>query len=108
MNKAKRFYQQILLTSGANFCRYRIFIDRKLSEHLLFLKAKNKPLQNLLSKRSTKKNKKKKISVPVVNLRNNYLTQKKRVQLSFGVENSFMDKNRYIIKNLTANLEVVP
>ena len=58
MNKAKRFYQQILLTFGANFCRYRIFIDRKLSEHLLFLKAKNKPLQNLLAKRSTKKKKK--------------------------------------------------
>ena len=48
-----------------------------------------------------------KYSVPVVNLSNNYLTRKERVQSSFGLERSFMDKNRHIKKNLAVNLEIV-
>ena len=48
-----------------------------------------------------------KYSVPVVNLSNNYLTKKERVQLSFGLEHSIVGKNRHVKKNLAANLEVV-
>ena len=44
---------------------------------------------------------------PVVHLSNNYLTEKERGQLSFGLHSSFADKNRDIKKNLATNLEVV-
>ena len=48
-----------------------------------------------------------KYSVPVVNLSNNYLTEKEHVRLSFSLEHSFVDKNKHIEKNSAANLEVV-
>ena len=77
---------------------------KQLNERLQSFKTKNKKLRNLLSKNSTNRIK---YSALVVNLSNNYLTEKERVQLSFSLEHSFVDKNKHIKKNLAANLEVV-
>ena len=35
------------------------------------------------------------------------ITKKERVQLSFGLQHSLVDKNRHVEKYLAANLEVV-
>ena len=67
------------------------------------MKTKNKKLRKLLSINSTNRIK---YSVPLVNLSNNHLTEKELVQLSFGLEHSFVDKNKHIKKKLAANLEV--
>ena len=56
-------------------------------------------MRNLLSKNATNQIK---YSVPV-----NYLTEKERVQLSFGLEHNFVDKNKHIKNNFAANLEEV-
>ena len=60
-------------------------------------------MRKLLSINSTNRIK---YSVPLVNLSNNHLTEKELVQLSFGLEHSFVDKNKHIKKKLAANLEV--
>ena len=73
---------------------------KQLNEPLKSYKTKNKKLRNLLSKNLTNQIK---YSVPVVKLRNNYLTEKEH----FGLEDSFVDKNKHIKKNLVTNLEVV-
>ena len=46
-------------------------------------------------------------TVPVVKLTNNYITKKERFQLSFICKHFFVNKNKYIEKNLTANLRAV-
>ena len=68
---------------------------KQLNECLQSFKTKNKKLRNILSKNSKDRIK---YSVPVVNLSNNYLTKKECAQLKFGLERSFVDKNKHIKK----------
>ena len=68
---------------------------KQLNECLQSFKTKNKKLRNILSKNSKDRIK---YSVPVVNLSNNYLTEKECAQLKFGLERSFVDKNKHIKK----------
>ena len=63
-----------------------------MNERLQYFKTKNKKLGNLLSKNLVNQIK---YSVPIVNLSNNYLTEKECVQLSFGLKHSFVEKKAY-------------
>ena len=63
--------------------------NKQLNERLQYFKTKNKKLGNLLSKNLVNQIK---YSVPIVNLSNNYLTEKECVQLSFGLKHSFVEK----------------
>ena len=43
--------------------------------------------------------------VPVINLFSVQLSDKELSQLSFGLDHSYVDKNKYVKKNLAANFE---
>ena len=76
---------------------------KQLNKRFQSFKTKNKKLRNLLLKNSSNRIK---YSVPVVNLSNNYLTEKKTCSIKIGLDHSFVDKYKHIKKDLTANSEV--
>ena len=43
--------------------------------------------------------------VPIINLSSIQLSEKEWNQLSFGLDNTYVDKNKHIKKNFTANFE---
>ena len=43
--------------------------------------------------------------IPVINLFSVQLSDKELSQLSFGLDHSYVDKNKYVKKNLAANFE---
>lgn len=44
-------------------------------------------------------------NVPVINLSSKELTDKELMHLSYGLEYNFVDKNKYVKKNVAASLE---
>ena len=65
-------------------------------------KTKNK---KLIALSNTTKNKINAYDVPVINLSSIQLSDKELNQLSFGLDHSFVDKNKHVKKNLAANFE---
>ena len=65
--------------------------------------TKNKKISSLNNNNNIKR--KTSYNVPVINLSSTELTENELKQLSYGLEHSFVDKNKHIKKNLGANLE---
>ena len=65
-------------------------------------KTKNK---KLIALSNTTKNKINAYDVPVINLSSIQLSDKELNQLSFGLDHSYVDKNKHVKKNLPANFE---
>ena len=65
-------------------------------------KTKNK---KLIALGNTTKNKINAYDVPVINLSSIQLSDKELNQLSFGLDHSYVDKNKHVKKNLAANFE---
>lgn len=80
-----------------------IFVDRK--QRLESFRTKNKKLRILIT--SKPKTTPDNYFVPVINLSLAVLSSQEKQQLSFGLEHSYVDKNKHIKKVLAANLETV-
>ena len=65
-------------------------------------RTKNKKLMALSNATNNKINA---YDVPIINLSSIQLSEKEWNQLSFGLDNTYVDKNKYIKKNFTANFE---
>ena len=82
-----------------------LYIDRinrlAYQERLSDLRIKNSKLHILISRKSlTASN----FKAPIVNLTSQTLSEKERMQLELGLEQSFINKNKNQRKYLTANL----
>ena len=74
---------------------------KKYTKIIVF--TKNKKISSLNNNNNIKR--KTSYNVPVINLSSIELTENELKQLSYGLEHSFVDKNKHIKKNLGANLE---
>ncbi len=96
--------QKLRLTTGSLLFNllYKRLLDASKKIRKSFFITKNEKLSGFI-----KSNNRIKISydVPVINLSSIELTDVERRQLSFGLDYSFIDKNKHIKKNLAANLE---
>ena len=61
--------------------------------------------KKLIALSNTTKNKINAYDVPVINLSSIQLIDKEINQLYFGLDHSYVDKNKHVKKNLTANFE---
>ena len=66
---------------------------------------KGKKQKKLIALSNTTQNKINAYDVPVINLSSIQLTDKELNQLSFGLDHSYVDKNKHIKNNLAANFE---
>ena len=73
------------------------------SERLDSLRTKNKKLSNLLGPKHKRDN----YSVPVINLSNQEISQSTLHYLRFGLNHSFVNKNRHIKLNLASEFELL-
>ena len=70
--------------------------------HISLFKTKNK---KLIAFSNTTKNKINAYDVPVINLSSIQLSDKEINQLSFGLDHSYVGKNKHVKRNLAANFE---
>ena len=66
---------------------------------------KGKKQKKLIALSNTTQNKINAYDVPVINLSSIQLTDKELNQLSFGLDHSYVDKNKHVKNNLAANFE---
>ena len=92
---------------GSIFCQALLINIRQSlhKERLESFRTKNKKLKVLISSKTKTLNVN--YCVPIVNLSETVLTHQEQQQLSFGLDHSFIDKNKHIKKVLAANLETV-
>lgn len=86
---------------GAFALLYRAALRSNKSARLESLRTKNKKLDRL----SSFQNKKDDFSVPIINLTDKTIDQSILYYLRFGLNHSFVDKNRYIKLNLAIDME---
>ena len=94
------------LKSSTGFLLFNMLISNILrtsrAMRISSFKTKNK---KLIALGNTTKNKINAYDVPVINLSSIQLSDKELNQLSFGLDHSYVDKNKHVKKNLAANFE---
>ena len=99
--------QLIRTTTGKTL--YRILLDcistNNRKTRIESFQTKNKKIKELIQSKSDVEDIY--YYAPVINISNTTLSYKEQQQLSFGLEHSYVDKNKHIRKNLAANFETI-
>ena len=96
--KLKQVTGQLLYTSIINYIHMTQYQERINS-----IKPKSYKLKQLTFEKTPPS----KFKVPIVNLSSYDLSESERKQLHLGLEYSFVDKSKYLKKNIAANFESV-